>query len=169
MRCFEHNGDKCISVNGKDYFLLRGYQTDRDKFFFIQVAGNTPLRKEDMPTKDWEIIQTKTNGKKVWTAFKKACFKYDGENDYHELAFIGATTQGSYFLALRWIARKFNQNIPDEALYKLGCKLASSENNQRGLNRCQDIGSFGEDAVALQVGITAFEEEAIEILKGCEK
>ena len=169
MKCFEHSGNKCISINGKDYFLLRGYKVDHGKFIFVQVAGKTPLHKEDMPTKDWEIIQTKAGGRKVWTAYKKAYFKYDAETDNLELAFVGATTRGSYFLALRWLARKCHHEISDEALQLRACQLANSKNYQINLDKCQDIGSSGEEAVAIRSGITTTEEDAIKILKGREK
>lgn len=168
MKCFEHNGDKCISINGKDYFLLRGYRIDNGKFIFVQVSGNTPLRKEDMPTKDWEIIQTKAGAKKVWTAYKKPYFKYDAENENPELAFVGATTQGSYFLALRWLAKKQSQNISDQALHQRASELAISEGYQRGLSRCQDIGSSGENAAVIRFGCSFDEEDAEKILKGEE-
>jgi hypothetical protein len=166
MNCFEHNGNKCISINGKDYFLLRGYKVDNGKFIFVQVAGKTPPHKEDMPTKDWEIIQTKAGSHKVWTAYKKGYFKYDSDNENPELAFVGATTRGSYFLALRWLARKCHHAISDEALYLRAGKLATSKNYQSYLSKCQDIGGSGEDAVAIRSGITSMEEDVIQILKG---
>jgi len=60
MHLFHHANYPFISINGKDYFLLRGYRADRGHFIFAQVYGRTPLRKEDMPTKDWEIVRTTT-------------------------------------------------------------------------------------------------------------
>ena len=141
---------------------------DHGKFIFVQVSGKTPLHKEDMPTKDWEIIQTKAGGHKVWTAYKKSYFKYDAENDSPELAFVGATTRGSYFLALKWLARKYHHEISDEALYSRACQLANSADYRRTPSKCQDIGGSGEDAVIINLGNTFDEDDAIKVLKGRE-
>lgn len=165
MKCFEHNGNQCISINGKDYFLLRGYMSEH-KFIFVQLTGSTPLHKEDMPSKDWEILTTKAGKEKVWTAYKKTYFKYGTEKDCPDLAFIGATTQGSYFLALKWLAKRFNHNIPDEELHNRAGQLLNSEYFRRTLTKCNDKGNSGEDALLLHFGITTDEEDVIQILKG---
>ncbi len=168
MKCFEHEGKKCIAINGKDYFLIRGYKLDRDKFVFVQVTGNTPLRPEDMPTKDWEIIQTKTSTQKVWTAYRKNYFRYDSEKEQPELIFIGANTKGSYYMALKHLAKKFQQNVPDETLHSLATKLTKKEETpyERDLSKCADEGSSEEDAVIIHFGCLLDEDAAKEILKG---
>jgi len=40
MQCFEHEGQKYVSINGKDYFLLRGYQVSYNKPIFVPVLNN---------------------------------------------------------------------------------------------------------------------------------
>ena len=47
MDFFEFNGKPFVNINGKDYFLLRGYGRSWKNFLFVQVSGATPLRKED--------------------------------------------------------------------------------------------------------------------------
>ena len=68
MQVFEHQGQKYIGINGKDYFLLHGYRVNYNKFILIQVSGKTPLNKEDLPSKTWEVIATKVGQQRVWTA-----------------------------------------------------------------------------------------------------
>jgi hypothetical protein len=60
MLTFTYQDKNCIDINGKSYFLVRGYESYKSReFVFVQVTGSTPLRKEDLPAKDWEVFVTR--------------------------------------------------------------------------------------------------------------
>ena len=53
-------GKPYIDINGKVFFLIRGFGTDRDKpstsFVFVQVTGRYALSKTDLPNDNWRVI-----------------------------------------------------------------------------------------------------------------
>lgn len=164
MTIYEWQGHKCISINGKDYFLIRAYGIGWDKFILIQVSGRTPLKKEDLPTKDWEVLASKVGDSRVWTAYHKGYFAYETERQDPALAFLGATTEGSYYLALRYLAEKFRIAVND--LHRAAHLYATGQARSCYLKRCQDLGNSGEDLVLLEFDSYLDADEASRILKG---
>lgn len=165
METFEHGGKNYISINGKDYFLIRGYMKNRDRFIFIEVHGRTPLHKEDMPSKDWEIIRTKSGGERAWTAYRKKYFKYDTEAAYPTLAFIGASKQGSFFMALSQICKRFGFDMSNEALTQSALLYSTGEWECGHLETMNDEGNSGVDAVLISFDSLFDEEYARKVLE----
>ena len=143
MNVYTHQGQKYININGKDYFLIRGYKQDYSKFIFVQVSGSTPLNKEDMPTKNWEIIRTKVGPERIWTAYQKSFFSYKTSREDFKFAFIGVSTEGSYFLALKVIKLRYTIPVDEAALYKLACRYANRELSIHHLSSREDEGNSG--------------------------
>jgi hypothetical protein len=168
MDVYTHNGQKYININGKDYFLIRGYKQDYSKFIFVQVTGNTPLHKEDMPTKNWEVIRTKSGSERVWTAYQKSLFAYKSTRENLKLAFIGASTEGSYFLALKVMAKRYNLSIGDKSLYSLACRYASREFSAHHLTSREDEGNSGVRMALIDIPSYVDKESVIAMFKGEE-
>ncbi|MCB4792186.1 MAG: hypothetical protein LHV68_09890 [Elusimicrobia bacterium] len=169
MNVFEYEGKKCISINGKDYFLIRGYAKHYDKYIFVQVAGNTPLHKEDMPTKDWEIVSSKADDKKSWIAYVKSYFSYDTGKATSVLAFLGATTAGSYYVALNFIAKKFGIDLPADKIHKLADKYSKGKSEHFCISEFADNGNTGQSMVLVEFNAGFDEEMAFEILNFSKK
>ncbi len=166
MQLFEHAGQKYISINGKDYFLLRGYKADYRKFIFIQVSGKTALNKEDLPSKAWEIIYTKAGGQRVWTAFVKSYFAYESKKENGKLAFLGGSTIGSYFIALKILAQRWRRKLAEKELLAIAKAYATGERSHYRLEKCSDLGNSDVDLVLLDFG-GCFDETCLNrILKG---
>ena len=166
MYAYEHHGRKFISINGKDYFLVRGFQSDRNKFIFIQLSGKTPLNKEDLPNGDWSILRTRTGKQRIWTAFSKSYFRYQQDQEERKLLFIGANSQGSCYLALRWLARSFNQTITEETLLELAKSYSTEKVSIYRLKLLDDQGNLQEKAALLDLDSRLNNEDAEKILKG---
>jgi hypothetical protein len=96
MRPFQVDGSTYIRINGKSFYLLRGYTVRHDKFVFVQVFGRGALTKDDLPERNWEVITTKGPQGKVYTAWKPGYF--DGSNETR--LFLGATLRASLWLLL---------------------------------------------------------------------
>jgi hypothetical protein len=93
-------------INGKDFAVYRFFEPGRHGPLFLQVAGRTKLTKEDLPTDDWIVLQTRAGTTRVSTAWRKPWFDYKLDAT-RKLAFLGGSTEGSYYLALRYIVRRF--------------------------------------------------------------
>ncbi len=166
MQCFEHQGQKYIGINGKDYFLLRGYRVNYTKYIFIQVSGKTLLNKEDLPSKAWEIICTKAGGQRVWTAYVKNYFAYESSKDGGKWAFLGATTVGSYFLALKIMCRQTQMRMEEKELQLIARQYALGQRSHYRLEACADLGSSEADLVLADFGGCFNDNDANYILKG---
>jgi hypothetical protein len=94
-------------INGKDFAVYRWF-APRDQYLpvFVQVAGRTTLSREDLPTDDWSVLHGRDRGHRIATAWRRPWFDYKLDTT-RSLAFLGASTAGSYFLALRYVARRF--------------------------------------------------------------
>jgi hypothetical protein len=165
MNVFSHNGENYISINGKDYFLLRGYDVYYGRLIFIQVFGKTPLNKEDMPGNDWKIIKTKVGNQRVWTAYARSYFRYNSETEVSKIAFVGATTQGSYFLALKWLSQKYNLKTDSEKLAETAHEYSKGKSHHYKLKSYNDKGSSGAELVLIDMNYFD-RDDAITILKG---
>jgi len=93
-------------INGKDFAVYRFFEPGRHGPLFLQVAGRTQLTKEDLPTDDWIVLQTRAGTTRVSTAWRKQWFDYKLDAT-RKLAFLGASTAGSFYLALRYLVRRF--------------------------------------------------------------
>jgi len=139
MRPFEVDGHRYVRINGKSFFLLRGYTIRHDKFVFVQVFGRAALTKDDLPEKNWELISTKGAEGRVYTAWKPGFF--DGSNETR--LFLGATKEASLRLLLtalapgtehaRAIAAAFRDDdrpfSPDHVPYDSGIKTYDDAGN----------------------------------------
>lgn len=96
MRTFDIDGKKYVQINGKSFYLLRGYRHRYDKWVMVQVFGTAPLTKDDLPEKNWELIVTKEGGRRVFTAWKPSFF--DGSNE--KRFYVGASRDAGLRLLL---------------------------------------------------------------------
>jgi len=166
MKVFSYDGKNYISINGKDYFLLRGYKTGYDKFIFVQVSGNTSLNKEDLPGTDWSLLKTLMGKQRIWTAFAKRYFNYDQEGKDFKLAFLGISTQGSYFLALRWLTQKYNHPLSSEEIFQIAEAYAQGKKHNYHLKSLSDLGNSEVDLVIFESNYAFDDQDFKEILKG---
>jgi len=125
---FDHKGKKYININGKDFYLLRGYY-DRKRWrdgnpIFLQVYGRSPLNPEDLGN-DWDIIKTKLlegklkESKFIYTAFKPKLFEYSPikeDEQYKKIFFIGMNEQGSLFLAFNFLRECYKIKINEKQM-----------------------------------------------------
>ena len=96
-----------VEINGKDFAVFRHFAVNTWTPIFLQVAGRTPLRKEDLDGKDWTVVTTGGKAGRAYTAWRQTFF--DEESDKgRDIAFVGASTAGSLFLAIRYLARRFD-------------------------------------------------------------
>lgn len=136
MRSHEIDGRPYILINGKTFFLLRGYCIKYDKWVFIQVYGTAPLTKDDLPEKNWQLLVTRVQGKRVFTAWKPGYF--DGSNDTQLVLAI------TFEAGLRRVLR--SQLSTDEA--------------ERLLPACIDIDTYtNRPRVHHETGITMLEDK----------
>ena len=121
-----HIGNKPFAViNGKDYAIYRWFDAGRAGPLFIQVAGRTPLQKEDLPNDDWVVSQAREGSSRVTTAWRHPWFDYR-EDASRRLAFLGASTTGSLFLAFRYLAARFGLVVSESRLVSRAAEVAAS-------------------------------------------
>ena len=113
----------CI-INGKDFACTRWHEPQRHGPIFIQVAGRTQLTKEDLPTDDWIVLQSRAGTTRVSTAWRKPWFDYKLDAT-RKLAFLGASTPGSYYLALRYLIRRFGVSTDEVTIASRSADLAN--------------------------------------------
>ena len=106
MRIIKVNSQPYTVINGKDFAVYRWFSPGQHGPLFIQVAGRTALAREDLPTDDWIVIPGRDRGHRLATAWRKPWFDYRPDAT-RKLAFLGGSTEGSYFLALRYLSRRF--------------------------------------------------------------
>lgn len=148
MRRFQYQGKVYANINGKDFFLLRCYEL-RGAPILFQVWGPTPLYESDWDGRSrYDLIRTKTQEGIVVTVFAKEYFAYRGEPPSPELCFIGKTSAGSYFLALKFLAATFDLPVTTEEIM-----AALPEAQKRSeFFRLEDQGNSGQVAVKIRVG-----------------
>ncbi|MFH1759918.1 MAG: hypothetical protein ABIA63_02335 [bacterium] len=114
---FEHNNIKYITINGKSFYLIRGFIQNRGNFIFIQVIGNYQLFIEDLPdTKKWKLIKTKTQDLIIYTAYNSEYHNYQGDRLKGKLLFPAPTSKGSFFLLLKYVNEKYGFKLTDKDL-----------------------------------------------------
>ena len=112
MRIITVNSQPYTVINGKDFAVYRWFAPGQHGPLFIQVAGRTALAREDLPTEDWVVIPGRDRGHRLATAWRKPWFDYRLDAT-RKLAFLGGSTEGSFFLAFRYLSRRFGCTLSD--------------------------------------------------------
>jgi hypothetical protein len=115
VRIINVNSQPYAVINGKDFAVYRWFAPGQHGPLFIQVAGRTALSREDLPTDDWVVIPGRDRGHRLATAWRKPWFDYRLDAT-RKLAFTGGSTEGSFYLALRYLARRFGFTYTDAEL-----------------------------------------------------
>lgn len=168
MRIITVRGKPYTVINGKDFQVLRWFDPRSHGPLFIQVAGRTALAREDLPTDDWIVTTTRDRTLKVATAWRKQWFDYRPDSA-RKLAFLGASTEGSFFLLLRYLARRFGVIADDATLAARSSHLATGQRvpYEYVLDRAADRG-LTDTALALLELSPSFDAEAAQLLIGGE-
>lgn len=124
MRIIRINSQPYTVINGKDFAVYRWFAPGQHGPLFIQVAGRTALTREDLPSDDWIVISGKDRGHRLATAWRKPWFDHRMDAS-RKLAFLGGSTEGSYFLALRYLARRFGLTLSEVELAAKSGDLAT--------------------------------------------
>src|SRR5260370_30432555 len=111
-------------INGNDFTVDRFCEPGRYGPLILQVAGRTQLTKKDLPTDDWIVLQTRAGTTRVSTAWRKPWFDYKLDAT-RKLAFLGASTAGSFYLALRYLIRRFGVTTDEATIAGRASDLAT--------------------------------------------
>jgi hypothetical protein len=65
--------------------------------------------------------------------------------------FVGASTPGSYYLALRYVARRYDIEAGDDLILRRAYELAENDGDRK-LHECVDRGNAGVTAVSIDFG-----------------
>lgn len=141
MRIISVRGKPYTIINGKDFSVVRWFDPGRHGPLFIQIAGRTALTREDLPTDDWIVHQTREKSLRIATAWRKPWFDYKPDAT-RKLAFVGASSEGSFFLLLRYLTRRFGITVADADLANRASLLASGSSVPYDyvLDRARDSG-----------------------------
>jgi len=115
MRLITINSQPYTVINGKDFAVFRWFAPPQHGPLFIQLAGRTALTRDDLPHDDWIVVSGRDRGHRLATAWRKPWFDYRPDAS-RKLAFVGASTEGSFFLALRYLVRRFGVSISEPDL-----------------------------------------------------
>jgi hypothetical protein len=153
-------------INGKDFAVYRWFAPGQHGPLFIQVAGRTALSREDLPNDDWIVLPGRDRGYRLATAWRKPWFDYRLDAT-RKLAFLGLSTDGSYFLALRYLARRFGFTLTDAELAAKGSDLAACTELPRHacvLDRADDLALSRAKLVTLEVPSYWEQDDAARLL-----
>lgn len=137
-------------INGKDFAVYRWFEPDRHGPLFIQVAGRTTLTKEDLPTDDWIVIPGRSGTHRIATAWRKPWFDYKPDAT-RKLAFLGASTEGSLYLALRYVVRRTGLTIDDSDIAGRATELLATNDLPYYVQRSTDAGLTSADLITLDL------------------
>ncbi|HVE70661.1 MAG TPA: hypothetical protein VNI54_04775 [Thermoanaerobaculia bacterium] len=115
MRIITVNSQPYTVINGKDFAVYRWFAPGQHGPLFIQVAGRTALTRDDLPSDDWFVIPGRDRGHRLATAWRKPWFDYRLDAT-RKLAFLGGSTEGSFYLALRYLVRRFGLAVSETEL-----------------------------------------------------
>jgi hypothetical protein len=148
-------------INGKDFAVYRWFEPAQHGPVFIQVAGRTALSREDLPTDDWVVLPGRDRGHRLATAWRKPWFDYRVDAT-RKLAFLGASTEGSFFLALKYVARRFGVTFADPDLAAKSALLAQAAElpSPHVVERSADYARSSTQLVTLEVPTYWDQEEA---------
>lgn len=153
-------------INGKDYAVYRWYEPGRSGPLFLQVAGRTALSKEDLPNADWVVVGGRDRAHRITTAWRHPWFDYRLDAA-RKLAFLGASTPGSLFLALQYVARRFGSVVEAAAIAERALAIAEHwEVPGRRLEPVRDQGLTESALVVLDLP-SHFDAEDAGRLLGC--
>jgi hypothetical protein len=139
-------------INGKDFAVYRWHEPERYGPVFIQVAGRTQLTKEDLPSDDWIVLQTRAGVTRISTAWRKPWFDYKLDAT-RKLAFLGASTSGSFYLGLRYLVRRFGVTADEGTIAGRAADLVTGIDASYGFifSTTRDSALTGTDLVTLDV------------------
>ncbi len=123
MRIISVKSQPYTVINGKDFAVYRWFAPGHHGPIFLQVAGRTALSRVDLPTDDWIVLPGRDRGHRLATAWRKPWFDYKPDAT-RKLAFLGGSTEGSFFLALRYLSRRFGFSHTDADLAATSAGLA---------------------------------------------
>ncbi|HEX8411819.1 MAG TPA: hypothetical protein VF883_23425 [Thermoanaerobaculia bacterium] len=154
-----------VVINGKDFAIYRWFEPGRHGPLFLQVAGRTQLTREDLPSDDWIVVQSRAGTTRVSTAWRKPWFDYKVDAT-RKLAFLGGSTEGSYFLLLRYLVRRFGLTVDDSTLAGRSSLLAegTSVPYDYVLDRADDKGLTGTRLALLELAPTFAAAAAAELV-----
>jgi hypothetical protein len=124
VRIIKVNSQPYTVINGKDFAVYRWFAPGQHGPLFIQVAGRTALTRDDLPSDDWVVLAGRDRGHRLATAWRKPWFDYRVDAT-RKLAFLGGSTEGSYYLALRYLARRFGLTLTESELATKSTELAT--------------------------------------------
>jgi hypothetical protein len=150
-------------INGKDFAVYRWHEPERHGPIFIQVAGRTSLAREDLPTDDWIVVPGRSGTQRLATAWRKPWFEYKLDAT-RKLAFLSASTEGSLYLALRYVARRFGVTIDDAHIAGSCSALLGSDALPYYLQRSRDAALSGVDLITADLPSTFDREDAARLL-----
>jgi len=152
MRLIKVHGKPYTVINGKDFAVYRWYAPQQHGPLFLQVAGRTSLTKEDLPSEDWIVKGGKDRGNRIATAWRKPWFDYKPDAT-RKLAFLGGSTEGSYYLALRYLTRRFGLIVSDLETTARASELAQGIDAPYGfcLDRSRDAALTDTSLVTLEL------------------
>jgi hypothetical protein len=155
-------------INGKDFAVYRFFEPGRHGPLFLQVAGRTQLTKEDLPTDDWIVLQTRAGTTRVSTAWRKPWFDYKLDAT-RKLAFLGGSTEGSYYLALRYIVRRFGVTTDEATIAERASDLTNGTDLPYNsiFEKTRDTALTETDLVTLELS-SFFDASTAEQLFGAE-
>ena len=139
-------------INGKDFAVYRWFAPGQHGPLFIQVAGRTALAREDLPTEDWVVLPGRDRGHRLATAWRKPWFDYKLDAT-RKLAFLGGSTEGSFFLALRYIVRRFGFTCTEAELATKSAEFTSRVELPHAyvLDRAEDLALTRTHLVTLDI------------------
>jgi len=150
-------------INGKDFAVYRWHEPERHGPVFLQVAGRTGLAREDLPTDDWIVVPGRAGSHRIATAWRKPWFDYRSDAT-RKLAFLGASTEGSLYIALRYIARRFGIPIEETTIAGRCSSLLGDETLPYYLQRSADRGIAAADLITLDLPSSFDVEDAGSLL-----
>ena len=152
MRIITIKSQPYTVINGKDFAVYRWFAPSNHGPLFIQVAGRTALAREDLPTEDWMVLPGRDRGHRLATAWRKPWFDYKLDAS-RKLAFLGGSTDGSFFLALRYLARRFGLSIADNELAMKGSEFLTRSElpYPHAIDRTSDLAQSSTQLVTLDV------------------
>jgi hypothetical protein len=152
VRIIKVNSQPYTVINGKDFAVYRWFAPGQHGPLFIQVAGRTALAREDLPTDDWVVIPGRDRGHRLATAWRKPWFDYRLDAT-RKLAFLGASTEGSFYLALRYLVRRFGFTYTEPELATMSAEFMSRTELPYAnvIGRADDLGLSRAQLVTLDV------------------
>lgn len=167
MRIIKVNSQPYTVINGKDFAVYRWFAPGQHGPLFIQIAGRTALAREDLPTDDWVVIPGRDRGHRLATAWRKPWFDYRPDAT-RKLAFLGASTEGSFYLALRYVVRRFGFTYTETELATMSAEFMSRTDLPYAnvIGRADDLALSRAQLVTLDVPSYWEADEAQRFLSG---